>query len=121
MKSLTRERYEVPLVQPELSLFLDVLLHQRRILLVNVILNETTQAVYYPSPEIDMLPNEAERACRMALGHFRSKSYLYTQDRRSILRRSVLLLNPLGPLYEGVLLKLLAGAPSEAATVLSER
>ena len=121
MKSLTRERYEVPLLQQDLALFLDVLMHQHRILLVNLIINGTTQAVYYPPPDADMLPAEAERACRMALGHFRSKAYIYTQDRRSILRRSVLILDPRGPLYDGALLKHADATRRESNTHINAR
>ncbi|WP_394558296.1 hypothetical protein [Aquipseudomonas alcaligenes] len=45
MNSLIRERYEVVLVPHEDAIHLDVLFHQHRILLVNVVINETTQAV----------------------------------------------------------------------------
>lgn len=113
MNSLIRERYEVALAAQEEVIYLEVLFHQRRILLVNVVIDGTTQAVYYPSPEIDMPPSEAERACRMAIMHFRTQLYrVYGQDRRSVLRRKALILNPLGPLYDGVLLKHLDGAAS---------
>ncbi|WP_137972153.1 hypothetical protein [Pseudomonas sp. F(2018)] len=104
MSALHRERYEVPLAQLRDSIFLDVMCHGGKILLVNVLFRETTQAVYYPAPDVQMPCSDAEKACRLALGHFRSRSYnLYPQERRSILRRCVLILDENGPLYDGVL------------------
>jgi hypothetical protein len=104
MSSLYRERYEAPLAQLQDSIFLDVMCHGGKILLVNVLFRETTQAVYYPAPEVQMPCSDAEKACRLALGHFRSRSYnLYPQERRSILRRCILILDEKGPLYDGVL------------------
>ena len=101
MNSLRRERYEVPLVLLEGKLFLDVMCHASKVLLVNVVYNDTTQAVYYPATDTEIPCEEAERACRMALGHFRSKSFgLYAQDRRSILRRCALILDDKSPLYD---------------------
>jgi len=106
MSALHRERYEVPLAQLRDSIFLDVMCHGGKILLVNVLFREATQAVYYPSPDIQMPCSDAEKASRIALGHFRSRSYnLYSQERRSILRRCVLILDANGPLYDGVLFK----------------
>jgi hypothetical protein len=106
MSSRYRERYEVPLAQLQDSIFLDVMCHGGKILLVNVVFREATQAVYYPAPDIQMPCDDAEKACRIALGHFRSRSYnLYPKERRSILRRCVLILDPNGPLYDGVLFK----------------
>lgn len=46
MNSLRRERYEVPLVLLEGKLFLDVMCHASKVLLVNVVYNDTNQAVY---------------------------------------------------------------------------
>jgi hypothetical protein len=78
--------------------------HGGKILLVNVLFRENTQAVYYPPPDVQMPCSDAEKACRIALGHFRSRSFnLYPQERRNILRRCVLVLDPNGPLYDGVL------------------
>ncbi|WP_137971008.1 hypothetical protein [Pseudomonas sp. F(2018)] len=106
MNSLRRERYEVPLVLLEGKLFLDVMCHADKVLLVNVVYNDTTQAVYYPPTDSEIPCEEAERACRMALGHFRSKSFgLYMNDRRAVLRRSALILDAEGPLYDGILFK----------------
>ncbi len=49
----------------------------------------------------------------MALMHFTTQLYrVYGLDRRSVLRRKALILNPLGPLYDGVLLKHLDGVAS---------
>jgi hypothetical protein len=106
MNTLCRERYEIPLVHRQGPLFLDVMCHASKVLLVNVIYQDTTQAVYYPPADDEISCSQAERACRMALGHFRSRSFdLYLQERRSILRRCVLILDANGPLYDGVLLR----------------
>ena len=106
MGTLYRERYEVPLVQLQSQLFLDVMCHAGRVLLVNVVYQDVTQAVYYPATEAEIPCNEAERACRMALGHFRSQSFdLYVHDRRRTLRRCALTLEANSPQYDGVLFK----------------
>lgn len=106
MNTLRRERYEVPLVQRQGPLFLDVMCHASKVLLVTVIYQDITQAVYYPPADNEMPCSQAEQACRLALGHFRSRSFdLYLQDRRSIMRRCVLVLDAKGPLYDGILLR----------------
>lgn len=107
MGTLYRERYEVPLVQLPGQLFLDVMCHASRVLLVNVLYQDVTQAVYYPAENAEIPCDEAERACRMALEHFRSSSFdLYVHDRSKVLRRCALILEPNAPLYDGILFKI---------------
>src|SRR5690606_21626001 len=116
MNSLYRERYEVPLVHRQDPLFLDVMCHAGTVLLVNVVYQDITQAVYYPPTDNEMPCSQAEQACRMALGHFRARSFdLYLQERRSILRRCVLILDANGPLYDGILLRHQDDDPRESA------
>ena len=107
MRTLYRERYEVPLVRIQGSLFLDALCQGGKVLLVNIIYQDIAQAVYYPPPNIEIPSHEADRACRLALGHFRSKSFsLYTEVHRDIVQRCSLRLDPNGPMHEGVLLQI---------------
>jgi hypothetical protein len=95
-------RFEAPLSLLKESLHLEVFRHGQKLVLINILFGGIKQAVFYTPPELELACcNEAERACRLALGQF--AAHLFRP--RTSGRRPALLLDLNARPYESVLLQ----------------
>lgn len=97
--------YEVPSWLREQPLLIDVLSHNDLLVQLVFIFEQMRQAAFYPPPALAISCQEAELACRHAIGQFSAKTFHFIrQERRHILRRPAYYIDLEAKPYDGILL-----------------